>query len=108
MTNSDTPQAARTSRPILVFFALAITAAGCMFTFKLFSFLSTIRRDDLAGFAFDPIVVYGFVALGFFFLLAWAFLSGQFRDVEQVKIDMVENFFAEEEQELAEARRTTR
>lgn len=105
---STDPRAQRTSRPILVFFCLAITAAGCMFTFKLFSFLSTIRRDDLAGFAFDPIIVYGFVALGFFFLLAWAFLSGQFRDVEQAKVDMLEDFLAEERRELAEARRNAR
>ena len=47
------------------FFVAAITAAGCMFTYKLFSFMKTIKKDELAGFAFDPIITYGFVAIGF-------------------------------------------
>jgi nitrogen fixation-related uncharacterized protein len=72
-----------------VFFVLAVTAAGCMFCYKLTAFLKTIRRDELAGFAFDPIVIYGVVAMGFLCLLAWAYLSGQFRDVEQAKHDML-------------------
>jgi hypothetical protein len=105
---STSEQDTRALRPIMIFFILAVATAGCMFTYKLFAFLSTIRRDELAGFAFDPIIVYGFVALGFFFLLAWAFLSGQFRQVEQVKIDMVENFFAEEEREYEEQRRNSK
>lgn len=82
-----------------VFFVLAVTVAGCMFTYKLFSFLQTIRRDELAGFAYDPIMVYGFVALGFLFLLGWAFLTGQFRDVERPKHDMLERFDAQERAE---------
>lgn len=84
------------------FFVLAVTAAGGMFVFKLFSFLTTIRRDELAGFAFDPIVIYGIVALGFLLLLAWAWLTGQFRDVERPKYEMLERF---EEQEALEAAR---
>lgn len=75
---------------VLAGFVLAATAAGCMFTYKLFAFLTTIRRDELAGFAFDPIVVYGVVAVGFLFLLAWAFASGQFRDLERPKYEMLE------------------
>ena len=71
-----------------------------MFIFKLFSFLKTIKRDELAGFAFDPILVYGMVAMGFLCLLAWAFLSGQFHDIERPKHDMLKRF---EEQERAEA-----
>ena len=86
-------------RPIHVFFISAITAAGCMFVFKLFSFLKTIKRDELAGFAFDPIMVYAFVAGGFLLLLGWAFLTGQFRDVEGPKYEMLKRF---EEQERAE------
>ena len=74
-------------RAVHVFFVLAVTAAGCMFCYKLFSFLKTIKRDELAGFAFDPILVYGFVAMGFLCLLAWAYLTGQFRDVERPKYE---------------------
>ena len=91
----------RTRQLVLIFFCAAVTAAGCMFTYKLFAFLTTIRRDELAGFAFDPIVIYGLVATGFLFLLAWAFSTGQFRQVEAVKHEMLERC---REQELAEAR----
>lgn len=84
------------ARGLILFFVLASTAAGCMFVFKLFSFMETIRRDELAGFAFDPILVYGFVAMGFLCLLAWAFLSGQFRDVEEPKYEMLKRFEAQE------------
>ena len=86
-------------RYILTFFVLAITVAGCMFIFKLFSFLKTVKRDELAGFAFDPILIYGIVAMGFLCLLGWAFLSGQFHDIERPKHDMLKRF---EEQERAE------
>lgn len=89
----------RRFRAIHTFFVLAVTAAGCMFVYKLFSFLQTIKKDELAGFAFDPILVYGFVAMGFLCLLAWAWLTGQFRDIERPKYEMLERF---EEQERAE------
>ena len=39
--------------------------------------------------------------MGFLFLLGWAYLSGQFRDVERAKYEMLERFDA---QERAEAR----
>ena len=105
---TPTEDGARGSRRlVLSFFCLAVTIAGCMFTYKLFAFLKTIRRDELAGFAFDPIVIYGVVTVGFLFLLSWAFLTGQFRDIERPKVEMLERF---EEQERAERelRRTTR
>jgi hypothetical protein len=92
-------------RGLHVFFVLAVLAAGCLFFYKLFSFLTTIRRDELAGFAFDPIVIYGVVAVGFLFLLAWAFLTGQFKDIERPKYDMLERFEEQERAELEELRR---
>lgn len=70
-----------------------------MFCFKLHSFLQTIKRDELAGFAFDPLMIYAFVAMGFLFLLTWAYLTGQFSNVEQPKHDMLKRF---DEQERAE------
>lgn len=84
---------------IRVFFLTASACAGAMFCYKLFAFLSTNRRGDLAGFAFDPIIVYGFVAAGFLCLLFWAFLSGHFRDLERPKFELFERF---EEQVRAE------
>lgn len=82
-----------------LFFVSAVLAAGGMFIFKLFSFLKTIKKDELAGFAFDPIMIYAFVALGFMFLLAWAYLTGQFRDIERPKFEMLEKFDAQEQAE---------
>ena len=72
-----------------------------MFCFKLYAFLSTIKRDELAGFAYDPMMTYAFVAMGFLCLLVWAYMSGQFRDIERPKHDMLERFYR---QERAEAR----
>lgn len=91
---------------IMIFFCTAVTVAGCMFIYKLSQFLTTIRKDELAGFAFDPIVVYGVVAAGFLFMLAWAFLSGQFRDVESPKYEMIERFKADEASEIEFVRRS--
>lgn len=86
-------------RFVHVFFVTVCVIAGCMFFFKLHEFMRTIKRDELAGFAFDPILTYGFVAMGFFLLLVWALLSGQFKDVERAKHEMLARFF---EQERAE------
>ena len=88
------------ARGVQIFFLTAAVCAGCMFVFKLFAFLRTIERDEMAGFAFDPIVVYGFVAMGFLFLLIWAYMTGQFRDIERPKYEMLERF---RQQELEEA-----
>lgn len=91
--------ARRRWRAVHAFFAVAVVTGGTFFVLKLFAFLKTIKRDELAGFAYDPILVYGTVAAGFLFLLAWAFLSGQFRDLEKTKKEMLERF---DEQERAE------
>lgn len=96
---STSSRTSRARRGLHVFFILAVTIAGCMFCFKLFSFLRTIKRDELAGFAFDPILTYGLVAMGFLCLLAWAYLSGQFRDIERPKYEMFERFAEQERSE---------
>ena len=90
---------ARRRRWVLTFFVVACTGAGGMFINKLFAFLKTIRKDELAGFAFDPLIIYGFVAMGFLILLAWAFLTGQFRNIEQPKYDMLAQFDRQERAE---------
>ena len=94
-----TPPSAGPRRAVLWFFALAVTAAGGMFTFKLFSFMKTIKRDERAGFAFDPLITYGLVAAGFLCLLVWAFLTGQFHRIEEPKHAMLRRVL---EQERAE------
>lgn len=37
--------------------------------------------------------------MGFLFLLGWAFMSGQFRDIEQAKYEMLDRFYAQEHAE---------
>ncbi len=82
-----------------IFFTTVCLIAGGMFFFKLHEFLRTIKKDELAGFAFDPILTYGFVALGFFFLLVWAFMTGQFKDIEKTKHEMIERVLQQERDE---------
>ncbi|MDA1266458.1 MAG: hypothetical protein O2816_15365 [Planctomycetota bacterium] len=89
----------RKRRVVLTFFGAAVTVGGCMFVFKLFAFLTTVRRDEIAGFAYNPILIYGFVAAGFLLLLGWAFMTGQFRDIEGIKHEWMERYA---EQERAE------
>lgn len=102
MSSSQPTRAARRSvfGPVHIFMIGACTTAGCIFVYKLFQFFETVKRDELAGFAFDPLLQYGFVAAGFLFLLAWAYLSGQFRDVERPKYEMFERFAEQEHLEL--------
>lgn len=88
--------------PLHVFFVVVSLLAGCMFVFKLFEFLRTIERDELAGFAYDPIIVYGLVAMGFLLLLGWAYLSGQFRDIERPKYELFERLAEQEGLELSD------
>lgn len=102
MTSSTRNPETHPERPftwIHLGFVIIVLIAGIAFFFKLHEFMTTIKRDELAGFAFDPIMTYGFVAVGFLFLLAWAYLTGQFRDIEQPKYDMLERFDRQERQE---------
>jgi nitrogen fixation-related uncharacterized protein len=99
VSESPTRKCGTAFGPMHVFFITAVLCAGCMFTFKLFSFMKTIKKDELAGFAFDPILIYGFVAMGFLFLLCWAYLSGQFKDIERPKYEMLERFAEQERSE---------
>ncbi|MCP3916483.1 MAG: hypothetical protein GY711_13075 [bacterium] len=82
------------------FFFVIVFSAGTLFFYKLYTFLSTIKNDEMAGFAFDPIVIYGCVALGFLCLLGWAYLSGQFRNVEQPKYEMLERWAKQEKEDV--------
>lgn len=88
-----------TRRAVHTFFVSACLAAGAMFTFKLHEFLRTIKRDELVGFAHDPILVYAFVAVGFLCLLGWAFMTGQFRGIERTKVEMLERVELQEQAE---------
>ncbi len=95
----STDRNALIKRRVHALFITFVSIAGCMFIFKLFSFMKTVKRDELAGFAFDPIFVYGLVALGFLLLLAWAWMTGQLRNIESPKYEMLERFEAQEHAE---------
>jgi nitrogen fixation-related uncharacterized protein len=99
--NQAVPPRRTQRRLIHAFFVLACTVGGAMFVFKLHEFLLTIKRDELVGFAVDPILVYALVAIGFLLLLAWAFLTGQFRDIEGTKYEMLERIERQERAERA-------
>jgi nitrogen fixation-related uncharacterized protein len=88
-----------------VFFVTVSLMAGGMFVFKLFAFMKTMYRSELDGFAADPILIYAFVAMGFLILLVWAYLTGQFRDIEGPKYEMFERFEEQERHERELARR---
>lgn len=98
-TDPAPPVAKSRWRAIHVFFTLICLVAGTMFFFKLHEFLQTVKNDELAGFAFDPIMTYGFVAAGFFLLLLWAFFTGQFKDIESTKYEMMDRVQAQERAE---------
>ena len=92
-------------RAVLTFFTAAVAVGGCLFVFKLVAFLTTVRRDEIMGFAYNPILIYGFVAAGFLLLLAWAFLSGQFRDIEGIKHEWMERYYEQERLEREGSKR---
>ena len=81
------------ARVFLWLFSIAmVVTAGTAFILKLIEFFATATRsgsDALASFLI-PVLNYLLVAAGFFCLFLWAYLSGQFRDLEAPKLRMVE------------------
>ncbi len=83
----------RTTRIFLWWFSIVmILTAGIAFVFKLIEFAYTALHqgnDALASFLL-PVLNYLVVAAGFTCLFLWAYLAGQFRDVEQAKYRMLQ------------------
>ncbi len=78
-----------------------VLVAGSAFFMKLFEFFNiatTDGSDALASFLI-PVLNYLLVAAGFFCLFFWAYLSGQFRDIEAAKYRMLELHWEIEQQE---------
>ena len=61
------------------------------FVGKFVEFVHIYRGSEGGGFAVAPIANYLLASAGFFCMLLWAAWNGMFRDVEQPKIDMLEN-----------------
>ena len=89
----DTLEPSPRARMFLWLFSLAmVLTAGSAFFMKLIEFYATATRegsDALASFLI-PVLNYLLVAAGFFCLFLWAYLSGQFRDLESAKYRMLE------------------
>ncbi|MEM7354693.1 MAG: cbb3-type cytochrome oxidase assembly protein [Acidobacteriota bacterium] len=90
---TDTLEPSPKARLFLWLFSLAmVLTAGSAFFMKLIEFYATATRegsDALASFLI-PVLNYLLVAAGFFCLFLWAYLSGQFRDLEAAKFRMLE------------------
>jgi hypothetical protein len=76
-----------------VVFTIIVGGCGLAFMTKLYRFIGTLYEGgpDALGFALVPVMNYLTVAAGFVMLLVWAFLNGQFVDIERAKYEMLEN-----------------
>ena len=92
------------------FSVLMVLIAGGAFTLKLIDFFvtATTRGPDALASFLIPVLNYLLVAAGFFCLFLWAYLTGQFRDVEGPKYRMLEmqRRIAEQERREAAGERT--
>lgn len=68
---------------------LILLPASYGFFEKLTLFIQAVRRDQVAGFTFIPVVNYLVVTAGMACLLGWAIYNGMFRDIEKPKYDML-------------------
>ncbi len=103
---TEAPASPKTRRFLWVFSVTMVAVAGTAFVFKLIEFYATATQqgsEALASFLI-PVLNYLLVATGFFFLFLWAYLTGQFRDVERPKYRMLE-IEAEIEQQERRSRR---
>ena len=75
---------------IVAFAVGVLVVAGFGFAYKMAEFAVTIAHDDVEGFGAVAVSVYLIGVLPLLFLLLWAVVSGQFRDLEQQKYRIFE------------------
>ena len=83
----------RRKRIFLWAFSIAmVITAGTAFFMKLidFTITATSEGSDALGSFLIPVLNYLMVAAGFGCLFLWAYLTGQFRDVERPKYRMLQ------------------
>ena len=89
-----TPGAAspQVRRFLWIFSVAMVLIAGSAFVFKLIEFYTTATTSgpEALGSFLIPVANYLLVAAGFFCLFLWAYVTGQFRDVEAPKFRMLE------------------
>ncbi len=69
---------------------IGVVLSGFAFVYKVTEFIFTLTSSEVPGFATVPVTVYFAVAGGWLALLVWSYLSGQFHNVEQAKLEMLE------------------
>jgi nitrogen fixation-related uncharacterized protein len=78
-------------RIVVATFAVAVLViAGLGFAYKMSEFAMTIAKDDIEGFGVVAVSVYLIGMLPLLFLMLWAVLTGQFRDLERQKYRLFE------------------
>lgn len=82
--------ARRQQRVLWISMIVGVVFGGAAFAYKIVEFLFTLSSPEARGFAEVPVTVYFFVAAGWLCLLVWCFVSGQFKNLEQAKFDMLE------------------
>lgn len=80
----------RLRRWVLGFFLVAIGVSGVGFSVKIFEFADDLADQKGLQFAGAHLLTYACVATGFLSLLAYGFLKGHFRDIEEPKYDLLE------------------
>lgn len=78
------------NRFVFWFSIVVILMAGSAFLFKLIEFAITFSQSESIRFALIPVMTYLIVAAGFASLFFWAYLTGQFRNIEGPKFRMLE------------------
>lgn len=87
---SRTPVSRSVRRFLWVFSVVMLVTTGTAFGFKLIEFVYSFTGDQPLRFAILPVLTYLIVAAGFACLFFWAYLTGQFKNVEAPKYRMLE------------------
>lgn len=98
--NGGRPRKKRDATKAVFIWSLVVGVAlsGVAFAMKIAEFIHTITAEDAQGFADVPVAVYFFVAAGWLCLLVWCLMTGKFAEMEQTKIEMLEQEEAYERQ----------
>lgn len=88
--NRDSGATRRVHRFVWGFGVIMVLIAGGGFIFKLIEFLTAFNSGEPFQFSIIPVMTYLIVAAGFGCLFMWAYLSGQFKDIEGPKYRMLE------------------
>ncbi len=90
--NSNHPYGAQRTRMLsLLLVGGAVVVAGGTFVYKLYEFIVAASQGQMPGLLIASVVPYFLVSLGFLLLAAWAYGTGQFRDIEGPKYQLIED-----------------